>query len=141
MYYLYQANILYSLKIQIFEISCPIHQTGWSSSSESTRKSSNDRERLSCRYNRYTAVTVMHYIIEDIVKARILGDASCHLGSHACSELIHERQKLVGGDLLHSFLKHKITAAGYFTRLKVLILHLTEWCSFPFILRTVCVAH
>lgn len=48
------------------------------------------------------------YIIEDIMESRILSDASCHLGSHAGSQLIHERQKLVGWNLLHPFLEHTI---------------------------------
>lgn len=69
---------------------------------------------------------MLHYITENIMESRVLGDASCHLGSHACSQLIHERQKLVRGDLLHPFLKHKTTGAGSLRRLKVLILHLTR---------------
>lgn len=52
---------------------------------------------------------VLHYVDEDIVEARLLGDAICHLGPHASSQLIHERQKLVGRDLLHPFLIHKIS--------------------------------
>ena len=65
--------------------------------------------------NRCSAVimysNMLYYIGEDIMEARILRDACCHLGSHACSQLIHERQKLVGGDLLHPFLKHKTMGA------------------------------
>lgn len=51
---------------------------------------------------------VLHYIAEDIMEARILSDTSCHLGPHTSSQLIHERQKLVGRDLLHPFLEEKI---------------------------------
>lgn len=67
------------------------------------------------------------------MEACVLADASCHLGSHACSQLIHERQKLVGGDLLHPFLKNKIKGAASVTRLKVPMLHLTKWLSFQII--------
>lgn len=52
---------------------------------------------------------VLPYLIEDIMEASILTDAGCHLGPHASGQLIHERQKLVGGDLLHPFLEEKHT--------------------------------
>lgn len=51
----------------------------------------------------------LHYIDENIMEARVLSDASYHLGSHASCQLIHERQKLVGRNLLHPFLEHKIS--------------------------------
>lgn len=51
---------------------------------------------------------VLHYVIEDIMEACILSETSCHLGPHASGQLIHERQKLVGRDLLHPFLEEKI---------------------------------
>ncbi len=57
---------------------------------------------------------VLHYVAEDIMEARVLSGASCHLGSHASSQLIHERQKLVGRDLLHPFLEHKIRFFVFF---------------------------
>lgn len=50
----------------------------------------------------------LHYVAEDIMEACILANASSHLGSHASSQLIHERQKLVGRDPLPLFLEHKI---------------------------------
>lgn len=37
----------------------------------------------------------------------VLRDAGSHFGSHAGSQLIHKRQKLVGWDLLHSPLENK----------------------------------
>lgn len=56
---------------------------------------------------------VLSHIKENIMEACVLASASRHLGSHACSQLIHERQKLVGWDLLHPFLKKtKITEAA-----------------------------
>lgn len=57
---------------------------------------------------------VLHYVAEDIVETRVLSDASCQIGSHASSQLIHERQKLVGRDLLHPFLEHKISGFFFF---------------------------
>lgn len=43
--------------------------------------------------------------MKDIMEARVLGGPVRHLGSHASGQLIHERQELVGGNLLHSFLR------------------------------------
>lgn len=34
---------------------------------------------------------VMYYVTEDVMEAHILCHASCHLGSHASGQLIHER--------------------------------------------------
>lgn len=48
------------------------------------------------------------------MEARVLSDASGRLGSHASSQLIHERQKLVGRDLLHPFLEYKISGLFFF---------------------------
>lgn len=51
-----------------------------------------------------------HYICEGSMEARILSHTRRLLGSHTGSQLVHEGQELVGGDLPHAHLKQKINA-------------------------------
>lgn len=50
------------------------------------------------------------------MEACILSRPSCHLSPHASGQLIHERQELVGGDLLHAFLEEKLRAFNNFSK-------------------------